>query len=619
MDNFIKTMMSLHIIYKFSAGPLHLVQFTQTYLYMNCYRKIKRYISFFITAIILSSLIACGGDSAATATPAPATTPPAPATGSPGPAGVTVVILSDFTSLRITWDNMPQTTRYEVYDSSGVRVATVTPPATSYTATNLLPNTKYTYGIKSCNPSGCSDSTEVSFTTKPIGTSNAPQVAVVTSTISTGVIFLRISWDRISEVTSYQILNRAEEVVATVPAPSTSYIITQQSVYTIYKYKVRGCYASSVPGSSNICGELSPAGSVTISTADTNIINNNTVGAISISNATELAAIRTNSTTLSGNYNLTGNIDLSTIPNWQPIGNKTNGFTGSFDGNGYNISGVSSSGYQHAGLFGYMENANIRNIQVLVGNLSSPISYAGGLVGLARSSEISNSYVVVEGSISSIYSGGLVGHAVRSRISNSHAVVEGSISSSFSAGGLVGWADKSSIGNSYALVAGSISASTSSDYSTYSGGLVGWADESSISNSYALVAGSISASSSKYVGFSGGLVGLAENNLIINSYAAVAGSISSSSNPSFSTYAGGLVGEGDNMDIKRSYYNGSRKSSEGGFSNTLGTSETLSGLRRLTAATTGWDTGIWNFGAATNLPTLVDNPLTVTLPPAFRE
>ena len=624
MNSFIKIMVSRYIIYKFSAGSLHLAHPTQTYLYTNCYRRIKRYISFFITPIILSSLIACGGDSAATATPAPAA-------ANPGPAGVAVVILSDFTSLRITWDNVPQTTRYEVYDSSGAKIATITPPSNSYTATDLLPNTKYTYGIQACSSSGCSDSAEVSFTTEPIGVSSAPQVTVVASTIGNAVLSLRVSWDIISEVTSYQIFNRTGEVVATVPAPSTNHIIAQRSPGTLYEYKVRGCYTSSVSGSSRnsmVCGGLSPAGSITTPAVtsvvipvtpddgdDTTITNGNKVVAISISNATGLAAIRTNSTTLAGNYTLTGNIDLSSIPNWQPIGNTTNRFTGIFNGNGYEISGINISGYPHAGLFGYVENANIRNIGVLVGNISSSlISYSGGLVGLARSSYISNSYAVVEGGISSSYSGGLVGYAGRGRISNSHAIVEGSILSSLSAGGLVGYINESPINASYAVVEGNILSSTSRpDVSTFAGGLVGLADESSISNSYVLVADSISSLSSEFFSFSGGLVGLAAENLIINSYAVVAGSISSSSS------AGGLIGEADNSDISSSYYNGSRKSSEGEFSNSHGTSETLSGLRRLTADATTWDTGIWNFGAATNLPMLVDNPLTVTLPPAFRE
>ncbi len=390
----------------------------------------------------------------------------------------------------------------------------------------------------------------------------------------------------------------------------------------------------------------------------------------SISSAAELAAIRTNSDTLSGSYALTGNIDLSSVSNWQPIGNFTAPFTGSFDGSGYNISGISSSGSEDAGLFGYVENANIRNVGVLVGDISSSSSTdvvsAGGLVGWAFKSRISNSYAVVSGDIfsssvlgdvdfSSSYSGGLVGWADDSPISNSYAVVEGNIlSSSFNSsysGGLVGWAVYSDISNSYAVVEVNILSSSSSSFSSFAGGLVGVSDDSPISNSYAvvksnvtslvlgdmdsfstagglvgtafhnsqvsnsyaLVGGSISSSSSN--SDTGGLVGYAYDSQVSNSYAVVGGSISSSS-----SVAGGLVGFArNNSPISKSYYSASRKSSEGVFNNTLGTSQTLAQLRALTAAATTWDGTIWDFGTSSDLPMLFDNPLTSPLPPAFLE
>ena len=258
---------------------------------------------------------------------------------------------------------------------------------------------------------------------------------------------------------------------------------------------------------------------------------------------------------LGGSYELTADIDLSHIANWRPIGDSTNRFTGSFDGNGYKISGVSSSGYQFAGLFGYVSSASISNVGVLIDSISSSspsgFSNLGGLVGRADYSVISNSYVVVEGSISSIYiSGGLVGRTDSSEISNSYAVVEGGISSS-----------------------------SSSD--SYSGGLVGLAVAGgTISNSYAVVRGGISSSSSPgRPSFSGGLVGRAGSS-IINSYAVVEGGISSST--SGNSYSGGLVGSGAENLISKSYYSASRKSSEGTFTNTLGTSQKLAELRALT-------------------------------------
>ena len=298
-----------------------------------------------------------------------------------------------------------------------------------------------------------------------------------------------------------------------------------------------------------------------------------------ISNADDLKNIRYN---LSGHYVLSADIDLSSITNWRPIGNSQTRFRGSFDGKGFKISGLNSSGYQHAGLFGWAENASISNIGVLVGNISpsSTLSFsrAGGLVGVTVNTTISNAYTVVTGSISSSISSG-----------NSFA------------GGLVGRASRSQISNSYAVVAGSISSTGSN---SYAGGLVGTAPSGTISNSYAVVTGSISSSTSSGNAYAGGLAGRAYVGQISNSYAVVTGSISSSTS-SGNAYAGGLAGTANsNGTISNSYYSASRKSSEGAFTSTSGTSQTLAQLRALTASSTSWETSNWNFGTTDEYPAL---------------
>ncbi len=276
---------------------------------------------------------------------------------------------------------------------------------------------------------------------------------------------------------------------------------------------------------------------------------------IMIQTIADLDNVRNN---LAGDYVLAANIDLSSIDNWQPIGDEANPFTGSFDGQDYQISGLNSSGYQYAGLFGYVDGGSISNLGVLVGTISftssssSGESSAGGLVGRANNSPISDSYVIVGGNISSsssfsTYAGGLVGRANNSPISDSYVIVGGNISSSSYAGGLVGFAHfSSSISNSYVVVAGSIVADT------YAGGLVGLVILAPISNSYAVVGGNISSSSSSAGGLVGNLVGNTVSISISNSYAVVGGDISSPS--AFSTYAGGLVGRGQMIiSISNSY------------------------------------------------------------------
>ena len=502
-----------------------------------------------------------------------------PETTSPDAGSITVVPLSD-DSVKISWSSSSEAQSYQVHDSNGL-VATIQHPATSYTAEGLLPNTEYTYRIRVCDSSGCSDWT-------------------------------------------------SESIKISLPQ--------------------------------------------------------------AISNANELAAIGLDNASLAGDYTLTDNINLSSIPNWLPIGNITDAFTGTFNGNGYNISGISISDYKHAGLFGYVKDAHISNLVVLVdsikalaysrgssatagglagyaynseiinsyvvvsGNISSYSSYyyayTGGLVGWVSSSKIINSYAVVLGDISSssryTYAGGLVGYASNNEIINSYAVVSGNIYSSSSrdsyAGGLIGWARSSPIINSYAVVAGDISASStrSSKYrKSNAGGLVGLADRSPIRNSYAVVAGDISAISFHYT-YSGGLVGLADRSPIRNSYAVVSGSIFSIpsavnyyaasyagglvgladrspisnsyvvvvgdvSHPSSYSYTGGLVGDISDSQINNSYYNIGDEYAEWRFDNSFGDFKTLDELRALTADATSWDEVIWNFGTDVDLPTLFSN------------
>ena len=85
-------------------------------------------------------------------------------------------------------------------------------------------------------------------------------------------------------------------------------------------------------------------------------------GYITILIAAELDAVRRN---LGGSFRLGADIDLSGFANWQPIKN----FTGSFDGNGFTISGLSinRTTTSNIGLFGSINNANIRNLTVELG------------------------------------------------------------------------------------------------------------------------------------------------------------------------------------------------------------------------------------------------------------
>lgn len=79
-----------------------------------------------------------------------------------------------------------------------------------------------------------------------------------------------------------------------------------------------------------------------------------------ISTPQELDRIREN---LAGHYVLANDIDLTDFGNWVPIGDAAYPFTGVFDGDGYEIRGLSISGVTtDQGLFGRCERARIINV-----------------------------------------------------------------------------------------------------------------------------------------------------------------------------------------------------------------------------------------------------------------
>ncbi len=160
--------------------------------------------------------------------------------------------------------------------------------------------------------------------------------------------------------------------------------------------------------------------------------------------------------------------------NFNPIGESESPFTGTYDGNGFIISGltINLSGANGAGLFGYAENARIKNTGLVLTTVSGN-RFVGGLAGWFRGGWISNSFCKCTISADG-RAGGLVGYNWSGEISDSY--VAGDISGNFRIGGLVGVnVDNGSVSTSYA--GGKV---TGNDHI---GGLVGQNDASVI-NSY---------------------------------------------------------------------------------------------------------------------------------------
>lgn len=260
------------------------------------------------------------------------------------------------------------------------------------------------------------------------------------------------------------------------------------------------------------------------------------------------------------------NINANDTENWNggsgfnPIGNIVVKFTGSYDGAGYNISGltIKRENEDYIGLFGYISNAQLSNINLEKINVSGRET-VGGLVGQNDEGEIINS--TSEGTVSGNWRvGGLIGYNDIGIIRNSSSTAEVTGSSG---GGLLGQGHQGVIDNSFA--SGSVSG-----FGTV-GGLVGGYTDGKIHNSYA--SGQVLATENT----AGGLAGSIDYVEIDSSYASGAVSGGGNSiggligsiylgkiNRSFSAgnvsgidHVGGLVGSSDVSEITNSYALGS--------------------------------------------------------------
>jgi len=255
---------------------------------------------------------------------------------------------------------------------------------------------------------------------------------------------------------------------------------------------------------------------------------------------------------------LANDIDASGTANWnatgpgshagfRPIGDGTNGFTGSLDGQGHAISGlyIDRADTDYIGLFGYtgsgssLGNLALDNVSITA---SGDSAYAGSPTGwyvgaLAGYSASSISKVSASGSVGGVqYVGGLVGYQKNGSIGDSHADVAvtglGNVADSVGnsginwgfggVGGLVGSDDATTISNSYAT--GSVTTSTLQTYNSV-GGLVGINDGS--------IAGSAASGTVQGANKTGGLAG-ANSGSISRSYA--------TGNATGNQHVGGLVG-----------------------------------------------------------------------------
>jgi len=169
-------------------------------------------------------------------------------------------------------------------------------------------------------------------------------------------------------------------------------------------------------------------------------------------NLTELSTLVNGGNNFSGKYfQMTSNIDMSSISNFIPIGTYYSYFSGIFDGNNFIISNLTVSGNLYmSGLFGAITGtpsliSKVKNLGIE--NVSVTGDFAGGLVGyIAQYTEINSCYTIIgQGGINGTsnsygYLGGLVGVSEvgsNSNISSCYST-GGTISGPYCVGGIIG-------------------------------------------------------------------------------------------------------------------------------------------------------------------------------------
>ena len=193
------------------------------------------------------------------------------------------------------------------------------------------------------------------------------------------------------------------------------------------------------------------------------------------------------------NCTLADNIDL-TGKDWTPIGTSFgNSYTGTFDGNGKTITGLTVTGSdRYTGLFGFIKGT-VKNVVLTEINITSG-TFVGGVAGWSFGGNIEN--CSVSGSVSGSDVGGVVGYQQGGSITgcSSSATVKGTQR----AGGVAG-ATNNGATLTACYATGSVSVENNATNAAYAGGVVG--NNGGFSTLQACYAwGSVTGSGSVYVG-----------------------------------------------------------------------------------------------------------------------
>ncbi len=237
-----------------------------------------------------------------------------------------------------------------------------------------------------------------------------------------------------------------------------------------------------------------------------------------------------------GKYVLKANIDM-TGKEWKPIGTYEAPFCGSFDGNGYKITGLSLTKasedigisaafkYSYCGLFGYAKEAQIKNVNIenaqinITETAQNRNIYAGVLGGYFYECTLTD--ITVSGAVSVVssnysgYAGGIVGGIAKTtaeRCISSASVKTDNCPVYAQSGGLFAVVrDASKV--SYSSATGDVYASSTKGLA-YAGGLFGYCFTTEVTNCYSAskvyseVSSSAMEEGKKGAAYSGGLAAI---------------------------------------------------------------------------------------------------------------
>ena len=291
-----------------------------------------------------------------------------------------------------------------------------------------------------------------------------------------------------------------------------------------------------------------------------------------VSTITNVAQLQLMEVNLAGQYTLANNIDATGTSSWNsnagfvPVGNSTINFTGTFNGNGYVINGLTENypSSPYIGLFGVatggtgsvgglsvLQNVGLTNVNI------TGTSGVGALVGYSNGSNINNVYVT----------GNITG--------NTFVSFNG-------VGGIAG------------NLTGVLNDSYTNIYLTHTGdagNLAGDLNSAVITNSFSI--GTLTGAGGSY----GGLIGFVNNSgAIIDSFTQVDSINGTSGNN------GALIGAqsgGGAAYVSNSYFDSSTTSAT---STTFGTAETTSQLQA--GLLTGFSSSVWSIMAGNSYPYL---------------